>query len=705
MKTNFTLLSLRTFLAAICIVAINVSTKGQTYTSIKNGAWSNASTWQGGIVPPVTGNITAGMVINIKHRVSYSGSSINNEGIINVSNPNGPSPRLLISSGVDISNKPGGIIFIQDAELRQFRFFGGKEFGIPQSGNFKNDGGYLKVDNSFVEFAQNWSNEGGGRTYFRNSSLAIGRSYDLKNNSRDTILLTSVSIGIHGTGDFKVDGSSAIAIYNNLRVQVASLGGKFELKNGIVSGSIDHITLRNHITTLYSNDKIIADNSIVTAGITLKSYNAPNAASFVPNGKFIGTQTLNSSLKHFPAKLFASASSASLNMTEEPVLVAGTHLQVGAKYQYEGIAPGIDAYVTIDSLVNGAVINMLDDNANGSGFTEGFQPQVTSGAVIGESYARLKFDYFVSGTTDTASVADITLTALDIDGTSTYKEFNEIDLGPGATANYVMGSPGISLIQTGIGSFRGINSNGQTINGVDTTAKYHMFTVTNQNVSSFIVKVGIVNTQAVATYRLFSFYSKAFIYPSMGSLPVKMESFTAVLNNSNKKVDLKWVTATEINVSHFVVEKSTDGKNFSQAAVVFANGNSESRLSYAVADNISSVQSKIIYYRIRTVDNDGRMEFSQIRPIRLADENKTNLEVIAYPNPVTNELRVTIPENWQNKQISYEMIGINGQVMFRKINSNSSQTEVFPVANLKSGTYIIKVQNGSETLIKKVVKQ
>jgi Secretion system C-terminal sorting domain len=691
-------------LLILFLSALSVSVNAQTYNSIKNGAWNNAATWEGGVIPPVNGSIIAGMQINIKHRVSYSGSNINNEGIINISNPNGPSPRLLISSGINLTNKSGGTIIILDAEMRQYRFIGGKESGLPQSGNFKNDGGTLKVNNSFVEFAEDWSNEGGGTSYFRNSSLAIGKNYDLKNYSKDTILFSSISVGMLGSGDFTVDGGSALAIYNALRVQVASPGGKFNLKSGIVSGSIDHVSLLNHVTGLYSVDKIIADNSIITAGIVLNSYRAPSALSFVPNGKFTGTKTLNNALKYFPAKLLASASSSAMNMTEQPVLVSGTPLQVGAKYQYDGIAPGIDAYVTIDSLVNGAVINNLDDNANGSGFTEGFQPQITSGAVIGESYVKLKFEYFVSGTNDTASVSDLTLTTLDIDGTSTYKEFNEIHLGPGATASYVAGSPGITLTEPEPGTFRGINANGMTINGVDTTAKYHMFTVTRKGVSSFTVKMGIVNTQPVATYRLFSFYAKGFVYPVMGTLPVKMESFTAQLNNGF--ADLAWTTSSEKDVSHFAVERSMDGKSFTNQGIVYASGNSSELIHYNFSDkNINTAKPGIIYYRIRSVDIDGKSELSVVRMITIGNQNKQAVIIIPYPNPVTNDLHITIPANWQGKKVTYELLDNNGRATKRKAVASANQTESINVASLTSGMYIVRVICSDESAHQKVIKR
>jgi hypothetical protein len=62
-------------------------------------------------------------------------------------------------------------------------------------------------------------------------------------------------------------------------------------------------------------------------------------------------------------------------------------------------------------------------------------------------------------------------------------------------------------------------------------------------------------------------------------LPVKLVSFTAMLS-SNKKVDLEWVTASEINTSHFVIERSTDGSTFSDAGTVFAFGNTTEQKNY-----------------------------------------------------------------------------------------------------------------------------
>jgi hypothetical protein len=101
--------------------------------------------------------------------------------------------------------------------------------------------------------------------------------------------------------------------------------------------------------------------------------------------------------------------------------------------------------------------------------------------------------------------------------------------------------------------------------------------------------------------------------------PVKLASFTAVVNNNNtSKVDLKWSTEIETNLSHIMVERSTDGKNFKDAALVFTYGNTTAKSDYAFADNISKIKSRTVYYRLRSVDVDGTEQVSEIQVIKIA---------------------------------------------------------------------------------------
>jgi hypothetical protein len=186
-------------------------------------------------------------------------------------------------------------------------------------------------------------------------------------------------------------------------------------------------------------------------------------------------------------------------------------------------------------------------------------------------------------------------------------------------------------------------------------------------------------------------------------LPVKLISFNAMLINN--KVDLKWVTASEKNASHFVIEKSTDGSNFSDIGVVFAYGNTNEQKSYEYTDNISTSNNAVIYYRLRQVDVDGKFDYSTVRIIRIGKQAENTITILTYPNPVSSELRVTVPNGWQGKKIVYELFTMNGQVSKRSETTNGGQTETINVSTLSTGIYIMKATCGDQIAQQKIVKQ
>jgi hypothetical protein len=106
---------------------------------------------------------------------------------------------------------------------------------------------------------------------------------------------------------------------------------------------------------------------------------------------------------------------------------------------------------------------------------------------------------------------------------------------------------------------------------------------------------------------------------STGISPVKLASFTAVVNNTNNtKVDLKWSTETETNLNYIMVEKSTDGVNFKDAALVFTYGNTTAKSDYSFADNISKIKSGAVYYRLRSVAVDGTSQYSETLTVAIS---------------------------------------------------------------------------------------
>jgi hypothetical protein len=69
-----------------------------------------------------------------------------------------------------------------------------------------------------------------------------------------------------------------------------------------------------------------------------------------------------------------------------------------------------------------------------------------------------------------------------------------------------------------------------------------------------------------------------------------------------------------------------------------------------------------------------------------------------------DNLRITLPASWQNNKITIDLVNTNGQVMKRVMNNRAGQTETIDVRDLAVGLYMVRVSNGSETAVQRIVK-
>lgn len=203
---------------------------------------------------------------------------------------------------------------------------------------------------------------------------------------------------------------------------------------------------------------------------------------------------------------------------------------------------------------------------------------------------------------------------------------------------------------------------------------------------------------------MYSAWFKDFTYaaPIIASLPVTLTFFTATLNNN--KAELKWETASELNFSHFVVERSLDGKNFSDAGLVFAYGGLSEKTDYSFNDDVSPYTNSIVYYRLRSVDNDGKSQYSEIRLIR-TNRKADALNLAIYPNPASGQIRLTMPSGWQGRAVLVELFSQSGQRMVAQNIGSSSQTETLDINILPKGLYLVKASCGPDAIAQKVIKQ
>jgi hypothetical protein len=101
---------------------------------------------------------------------------------------------------------------------------------------------------------------------------------------------------------------------------------------------------------------------------------------------------------------------------------------------------------------------------------------------------------------------------------------------------------------------------------------------------------------------------QAFECPIPEPLPVSLTDFTG--RHESGVNYLKWITASEINADHFIVERSSEGHTFNSIGKVMAHGNSASINKYGFADY--NALPIVNYYKLRSVDYDGVSKYSDV---------------------------------------------------------------------------------------------
>jgi hypothetical protein len=168
----------------------------------------------------------------------------------------------------------------------------------------------------------------------------------------------------------------------------------------------------------------------------------------------------------------------------------------------------------------------------------------------------------------------------------------------------------------------------------------------------------------------------------------------------DNKVKLSWSTTVEKNSKSFVILKSFDGKDFHEVSSTKAAGNSDIVKKYQCTDYVRSTKGNV-YYRLQMLDNDLKPHLSEVKVINTNDEAS---ELSLFPNPAVHELRVTVSNTWQGKELVFDIYNNYGQLVRHKKNATASQTERMNVADLPAGLYIVKVSNGGEKLTRQFIK-
>jgi len=179
-------------------------------------------------------------------------------------------------------------------------------------------------------------------------------------------------------------------------------------------------------------------------------------------------------------------------------------------------------------------------------------------------------------------------------------------------------------------------------------------------------------------------------------LPLKWISFIVTMKNN--MAELKWQTAEEANTDHFNIEKSADGLSWEKIGIVNSNNNSVN--TYLFTDN--RILSKM-YYRIKSIDRDGRASYSRVVSISM---NMTGTIAIAG-NPVKPgmvELVISNTALLQKEKVQVKVFDMAGHLILSE-QARPATSMQFDGSRLRQGNYILMIQANELIQKTKVIVQ
>jgi Protein of unknown function (DUF1501)/Secretion system C-terminal sorting domain len=189
-------------------------------------------------------------------------------------------------------------------------------------------------------------------------------------------------------------------------------------------------------------------------------------------------------------------------------------------------------------------------------------------------------------------------------------------------------------------------------------------------------------------------------------VPVELVRFSAEKANL-ADAHLTWTTASENGTEAFDVQRSTNGKTFSNIGKLTAKGHAHEPQNYDFLDkNLPLSTAHIFYYRLSIKDLDGSTRLSETRSIAYATNTK-KLSADVSPNPSTGQLTLTFKGGIDlDKMTEITVNDMYGRrVLQFSENYASDSTVQLDLATVINGIYMVTIKNGVNTLVQKIVVQ
>jgi hypothetical protein len=166
------------------------------------------------------------------------------------------------------------------------------------------------------------------------------------------------------------------------------------------------------------------------------------------------------------------------------------------------------------------------------------------------------------------------------------------------------------------------------------------------------VSSGTVTLNAVNTFNSFALGSSS---AGTNPLPVLFANVNAYSKNNG--VQVEWSNMTEKDIFHYTVQRSANGRDFTDLSTVAPKSNQSDKAEYTNFD--PAPLKGINYYRIQALETSGQVIYTKI--VRV-ETGSSKAAILVYPSPVIN------------KQLTVALTGVNqGEYRVRILNSTGQE--------------------------------
>lgn len=182
-------------------------------------------------------------------------------------------------------------------------------------------------------------------------------------------------------------------------------------------------------------------------------------------------------------------------------------------------------------------------------------------------------------------------------------------------------------------------------------------------------------------------------------LPIELKNFHA--HQEKKFIRVNWTTASEKCNSHFLLEKSTDGINFTNIENIKGHGNTNNIKHYSTID--FRPEEGLNYYRLVQVDNNNEKTYSKTISVEFKKHPRPPITPpTIYPNPAVNSLKIEFEQDMKCGTI--EIKDMMGNTLISQHINPDSRIQEIDLSSINTGTYIVYISGkDGEVISKKLI--